>query len=212
MKYDHVIWDFNGTVLDDMQVGIDSVNEMLAARGLSTLSGLEEYRATFDFPVENYYKRLGFDLRQEDFKTCLAPLWVSLYEKNEWRAPLFAGVEPLTRALRAHGIKQSILSASESVMMRRQLQARGALDWFDEIWGSDCIHAYGKQGLAAAWRAAHQGSVVLIGDTVHDFDVARSMDADCILVAAGHHNYERLASCGVPVVRDLFACAELLLS
>ena len=213
MKYDHVIWDFNGTVLDDMQVGIDSVNQMLAARGLPTLSGLAEYRAAFDFPVEDYYRRLGFDFDREDFRTCLAPLWVSLYEQNEWRAPLFAGVEPLARALRANGVKQSILSASESVMMRRQLQARNALDWFDEIWGNDCIHAYGKEGLASAWRAAHPDAVaVVIGDTVHDFTVAQAMGADCVLVAAGHHSYERLASCGAPVVEDLFACAKLLLS
>ena len=86
MKYDHVIWDFNGTVLDDMQVGIDSVNEMLAARGLPTLSGVTEYRAAFDFPVEDYYRRLGFDFDREDFKTCLAPLWVSLLTSS-CRAP-----------------------------------------------------------------------------------------------------------------------------
>ena len=211
-KYDHVIWDFNGTVLDDMQVGIDSVNEMLKKRGLRELSGLEEYRAAFDFPVEDYYRRLGFDFEKEDYTTCLAPLWVSLYEQNEWRAPLFAGVEPLARALRARGVRQSILSASESSMMKAQLQARGALDWFDEIWGNDRIHAYGKKGLAAAWRDAHrEARALVIGDTTHDFVAAQVMGADCILVAAGHHSYEKLACCGVPVVQDLFACAELLL-
>ena len=213
MKYDHVVWDFNGTVLDDMQIGIDSVNAMLEQRGLPMLSGLEEYRATFDFPVEDYYRRLGFDFGREDYKTCLAPLWVSLYEQNEWRAPLFDGVEPLALELRAQGVRQSILSASESSMMRGQLRARGALEWFDEIWGNDSIHAYGKEGLALAWRAQHpDANAVLIGDTTHDFLAAQAMGADCILVAAGHHSHEKLASCGVPVVEDLFACARLLLN
>lgn len=212
MKYDHVVWDFNGTVLNDMQVGIDCVNTMLVERGLPTLNSLDAYRAVFDFPVEDYYRRVGFDFEKEDYKTCLAPLWVSLYEQNEWRAPLFEGVESLTAALRAHGVKQSILSASESSMMKRQLDARGALTWFDEIWGNDCIHAYGKEGLAAAWRAKHpDANAVVIGDTVHDFAVAQAMGADCILVAAGHHSYEKLISCGVPVVQDLFACTALLL-
>jgi phosphoglycolate phosphatase len=212
MKYDHVVWDFNGTVLCDMQVGIDCVNAMLEARGLPILNSLEVYREVFDFPVKDYYRRVGFDFEKEDYKTLLAPLWVSLYEQNEWRAPLFAGVEPLTSALRAHGIRQSILSASESGMMKKQLDARGALTWFDEIWGNDCIHAYGKEGLAAAWRAKHPDAcAVVIGDTVHDFAVAQAMDADCILVAAGHHSYEKLISCGVPVVRNLLDCAALLL-
>ena len=211
-KYDHVVWDFNGTVLCDMQVGIDSVNTMLKERGLPTLTSLDAYREIFDFPVEDYYRRGGFEIEKEDYKTCLAPRWVALYEQNEWRAPLFEGVEPLTAALRAHGIRQSILSASESGMMKKQLNARGALLWFDEIWGNDSIHAYGKEGLAAAWRERHpKDNAVMIGDTVHDFAIAQAMGADCILVAAGHHSYERLTSCGVPVVRDLFACAALLL-
>ncbi|MBQ8356733.1 MAG: HAD family hydrolase [Clostridia bacterium] len=211
--YTHVIWDFNGTVLNDMQAGIDSINVMLAARGLPVLSDLSAYRAVFDFPVEDYYRRLGFDFEKEDFKTVLAPLWVSLYEKNSIRAPLFPGVEPLTRALRRIGVKQSILSASHSDMLKQQLAARGALDWFDEIWGTDSIHAYGKAGLAAAWREAHPGeAAVLLGDTVHDDAVAREIGADCILIAAGYHSREKLEGCGAPVVDDLFACAELLLN
>ena len=210
--YTHVFWDFNGTVLHDAQLGISCVNRMLRIRGLPTVNGLEAYREIFDFPVEDYYRRLGFDFEKEDYKTCLAPLWVSLYEQNEWRAPLFEGVEPLTAALRANGIRQSLLSASESGMMKKQLSARGALLWFDEIWGNDSIHAYGKEGLAASWRAKHPDAhAVVIGDTVHDFAVAQAMGADCILVAAGHHSYEKLISCGVPVVQDLFACAALLL-
>ena len=212
MKYTDIIWDFNGTLLDDIRAGIDAVNDMLSRRGLATIDSVEQYRELFCFPIIDYYEKLGFDFEKEDYKTCLAPLWVSLYEQNEWRAPLFAGVEPLTAALRAHGIRQSILSASESGMMKKQLDARGALAWFDEIWGNDCIHAYGKEGLAAAWRAKHPDAcAVVIGDTVHDFAVAQAMDADCILVAAGHHSYEKLISCGVPVVRDLLDCAALLL-
>ena len=74
MDYTHVIWDFNGTVLSDMQVGIDSVNAMLAERGLPTLTGLDAYRETFDFPVEDYYRRLGFDFEKEDYKKAVSKL------------------------------------------------------------------------------------------------------------------------------------------
>lgn len=211
-KYTHVIWDFNGTVLNDVQAGIDSINAMLAPRGLPTLDSVEAYRAAFGFPVEEYYRRLGFDFAKEDFKTCLAPLWVSLYQQNSRRSRLYEGVELLSQSLRKKGILQSILSASERTMLREQLRTRGALDWFDEIWGTDSIHAYGKERLAAAWRAAHpDATAVVLGDTTHDFTVAHEIGADCILVAAGHHSYERLASCGTAVVRDLKECACLLM-
>ena len=210
-RYTHVIWDFNGTILSDMQAGIDSTNEMLAARGLPLLQSIEQYRGMFDFPVKDYYRRLGFDLEKEDYHTCLAPLWVSLYLEKSKSSPLFDGVQPLVAALRQAGIRQSILSASQKEMMLEQLKERGALLWFDEIWGNDSIHAYGKEGLAAAWRAAHpQDVAVVLGDTTHDLDVARAIGADCILIAAGHHSAEKLTACGVPVVEDLKACAALL--
>lgn len=211
-RYTHVIWDFNGTILSDMQAGIDSTNEMLAARGLPLLKSIEQYRGMFDFPVKDYYRRLGFDLEKEDYHTCLAPLWVSLYLEKSKSSPLFDGVQPLVAALRQAGIRQSILSASQKEMMLEQLKERGALLWFDEIWGTDTIHAYGKTELAEAWKAAHPNEIaVLIGDTVHDCAVAKAIGADCILVAAGHQDRARLLTCGVPVVEELSGCIPLLM-
>ncbi len=211
MKYDHVIWDFNGTVLSDMQAGIDAVNEMLAARELPVLTDMESYRRAFRFPVEQYYRDLGFDFEKEDYKTVLAPLWVSLYNTYSRQSPLFDGVRELTAALRTAGVRQSILSASEKGMMEAQLSERGALSLFDEIWGNESIHAYGKNALAARWRKAHPNAcAVVLGDTTHDFEVAREIGADCILVAAGHHDMARLLRCGVPVAKDLFEAAHIL--
>lgn len=213
MKYTHVIWDFNGTVLRDMEVGIRAINQMLAARGLKTIDSLESYRELFGFPVEDYYARLGLDLSNDHFKKVLAPEWVALYNEYSPTAPLFDGVRPLALALRKAGVRQSILSASEKGMMEAQLAERGALDLFDEIFGMDTIHAYGKMELADAWRSAHETEcAILIGDTTHDYEVALRMGVDCILVADGHHSRRRLLSCGVPVVSDLFECAEYLFS
>lgn len=211
MKYTHVIWDFNGTVLDDMQAGIDAINAMLLSRGLSPVAGVDAYREIFTFPVEEYYRLVGFDFEKEDFKTVLAPEWVARYNANSKKAPLFGGVASLTAAIRAGGMHQSILSASDTDMMLGQLRERGALSFFDEVWGTDSIHAYGKQSVAAKWLLAHKDArAVLLGDTLHDFEVAREMGVDCILVAAGHQSKARLLSAGVSVVNSLADVAPLL--
>lgn len=212
MKYTHVIWDFNGTILDDMQAGIDSVNEMLTARGLPPVPDLARYRELFDFPVKDYYARLGFDFEREDFATVLAPIWVKLYEEKCNQSGLFPGVRALNAAFREAELSQSILSASERKMMLAQLAERGADGWFDEVWGNDSIHAHGKEHLALAWRTAHPDArAVLIGDTTHDAKVAALIGADCILVAAGHQSAGRLTACGVPVVPELSGCLTLIL-
>ena len=53
MKYTHIIWDFNGTILNDVQACIESVNVLLKARGLAEIASVEDYRAIQEFPVIN---------------------------------------------------------------------------------------------------------------------------------------------------------------
>ena len=64
MRYTHIIWDFNGTLFDDVEAGINSVNDMLSERGLKTLEDKEDYRKVFKFPIIEYYKDLGFDFEK----------------------------------------------------------------------------------------------------------------------------------------------------
>ena len=78
LKYTHIFWDFNGTILSDMQAGMDSVNKMLADRDLPVIPDIESYRRIFDFPIIEYYRGLGFDFDREPYEV-LAPIWVELY-------------------------------------------------------------------------------------------------------------------------------------
>ena len=57
----HLIWDFNGTILQDMDLGIRCTNTMLTERGLPVIPSVEAYREIFGFPIDEYYRRLGFD-------------------------------------------------------------------------------------------------------------------------------------------------------
>ncbi len=63
---DHVIWDWNGTLLNDVPHAVETINFMLEPRGLP-LMNIERYREVFSFPVRRYYETLGFDLQAESF-------------------------------------------------------------------------------------------------------------------------------------------------
>lgn len=78
MKYTHVVWDFNGTVLDDVEAGIRAVNDLLVARGLPCIADADAYRRVFRFPIKSYYEALGFDFKKETYEA-LAPQWVERY-------------------------------------------------------------------------------------------------------------------------------------
>ena len=75
------MWDFNGTIFDDAEAGIDAVNKMLSERGLNVIESRERYKEIFDFPIEEYYRGLGFDFDKEPYEY-LAPIWVDLYNRN----------------------------------------------------------------------------------------------------------------------------------
>ena len=203
MDYDYVVWDFNGTLLDDVMTGIRSVNTLLAERGLPEISGVEHYRSVFGFPIIEYYRSLGFDFESEPYEV-LAPLWVALYLENVKNAGLFCDVRSTLEKIKEQGIKQIILSATEQQMLIEQIRSLEIEGYFEEILGLDNIHAGSKLSLAYDWRARHHDArVLLIGDTDHDAQTARALGADCVLVCRGHQSREHLETIGCPVVSAL---------
>ena len=67
MRYDTILWDFNGTLVDDAALACAAVNDSLARRGLPPLT-LERYRACVDTPIVRFYERV-FDLNTVSFET-----------------------------------------------------------------------------------------------------------------------------------------------
>lgn len=203
MKYTHLFWDFNGTVYDDVQAGMDSTNIMLEERGLPKIAGVEEYREVFDFPIKEYYKRLGFDFSIEPYEV-LAPLWVDIYNEKTKNAETMDGVRETILKVRELGVLQVAFSATEVAMLKRQLTELGIIGFFDEIIGLDNIHAESKLHLAAKWREGHpEAKILYVGDTIHDVENAKVLGADCLLFAGGHQSRRRLEACGCPVIERI---------
>ncbi|MBE6577612.1 MAG: HAD family hydrolase [Ruminococcaceae bacterium] len=208
--YDYIIWDFNGTILDDVDTGIKSVNKLLFDRGLATIPDVEYYRSVFRFPIIDYYRSLGFDFESEPYEV-LAPQWVSLYLEYVKDATVYADVRSTLRSVRKLGVGQIILSATELDMLKGQIDELGIGEYFEEILGLDNIHAGSKLSLAFDWRDRHKGArALLVGDTDHDVQTAKALQADCVLVARGHQSKEYLSTLGVPVFDDLSQLISML--
>ncbi len=200
LKYTHLIWDFNGTVLDDVAVGIESANALLARCELAPIPSADAYRSLFGFPIREYYERLGIDFSKTSFEM-LAPIWVEEYLSRADRAELNAGVRETISRVKALGIPQILLSATEIGMLEKQLSSLGMGDCFDEILGLDNIHAASKERLAQEWCLAHPSARPLfLGDTDHDFAVASAVGQDCVLFSGGHQSRERLQKKGGAVI------------
>jgi len=207
-RYRHLIWDWNGTLLDDLDYTIGVMNAVLARRQLPLLQR-ERYHAVFDFPVRTYYARLGFDPVADPFEKVSTEFIVD-YDARRTEPSLHAATASTLAAVRATGAGQSILSAYRHETLLEIVAHFGLTGLFDHIAGLDNHHAHSKVALGRDLLARLKvapADILLIGDTLHDFEVARELGVDCALVAAGHHPAERLRAGGVPVFADLGAFA-----
>ena len=191
-SYTHIIWDFNGTLLDDVAICIDCANHLLTAHGLSTIPSVEAYREVFGFPIVEYYQRLGFDFDKLPYAE-LAVEWVSYYLSHREEMQTFPDIPEALSRVRQAGIRQLILSATEKEMLKGQVESLRILPYFDELLGLENIQAFSKEEIGKRWRAAHPDArVLMIGDTDHDAQVAAAMGVDCVLLTCGHQNRKTL--------------------
>ena len=202
-KYKHIIWDWNGTILDDVNLSLHIINELLISEDLPEIT-LEKYRDVFTFPVKDYYTALGLGLHKRSFEE-LGQIWIRIYESRKFDAPLFAPVRNIFNDIAGLNISQSVLSAYMHDPLAEMIEHYSLTKYFTELTGLDNIYASGKLELAVEWKKRNQfaaGEVLFIGDTLHDFEVAKAIDADCVLIANGHQSYERLLSSGASVLHN----------
>ncbi len=199
MNYSHIVWDFNGTILDDLWAGIMSENILLRRRGMPELKTVQQYYNVFCFPIKAYYEKLGYDFSKERYED-VADEWMKEYEYFSGFSPVKTGIREAVGHFKELGLPQSIISMSEVEIMKRQIFSFGMTDCFDEILGLDNNLAHSKLELAREWKErVKPRKVLMLGDTTHDIETAKVLGADCILIAGGHQSKECLLQCGVPV-------------
>ena len=203
-----LIWDWNGTLLDDVAAAVGALNRMLVKRGARPIT-IEHYRRRFGFPVRPFYAELGVDLATWDWDEICEDFHNFVLEEPQAVRPDARAALELAASL---GFRQSILSALRQDKLEAALAANGFLDFFDRIFGVDNLDGAskldrGRELMASLGPAAD--TPVFIGDTLHDAEVARELGGRCVLVSCGHQMPDRLAAAGCPVAATLADAVRL---
>ena len=206
-----IIWDWNGTLLNDVEACVQAMNIMHTKRNRKLIDP-KLYKDIFTFPVKKYYETLGFDFNQESFEE-LSVEYIDLYKKLSGKSPLHERVIEVLDFFKANNHRQIILSASEQLALDKQVKERGIFYYFDAIIGLDNIYAKSKLDNATNFINNSQvdfEQIVLIGDTFHDYEVAKAIGAECILIQVGHQNLDRFDLEGKAlIVKDFLELKEL---
>ncbi len=205
MKYSYVVWDWNGTLFEDMLACIEAMDELLRQKGLKCISGIDEYRSKFCFPVKKYYGRLGFNLDIDPFEN-LAHTYIKNYAIEHKKAKLFNGATDVLEQLKRSGVKQYVISASEQNSLLEQMNPFDISHYFTEVMGIDNHYAISKVDLAKQWFLKSKvdlSEIVFISDSAHDFEVATAVGCPCILIANGHQNIDQLKMTSAIIVDNI---------
>ena len=182
-----VIWDFNGTLLDDLAISLATINELLAENSLRRLPDAAAYRKVFGFPVRAYYTRLGFDFEKQPFDR-LAERYMELWHQKEHTAGLTEGALDTLSAFRAAGVRQFLLSATEEQALKAHAASLGIAEFFEGIYGAADCYGEGKKSAALALKSVlgETDNVSYIGDTPHDVEIAALFGGKMYYFKGGH--------------------------
>ncbi len=190
-----VIWDYNGTIINDVNIAVKIENEMLEKRGLKHDYSLEDYQSLFDTPMEDYYRKIGYTFEEETFDD-IGVEFYALYDQYFPECSLNVGIlDKLEESLKK-GYTNIILSSCEHHKLLDQCNQLKITSYFEDIMGVDNLVSGSKVEIGLRWLESHQTKpeeCIYIGDTNADYITAQALGIQNLyLVSKGHQSYERL--------------------
>jgi phosphoglycolate phosphatase-like HAD superfamily hydrolase len=204
----HIIWDWNGTLLDDAEAIFRCSNAVFTARGLPAVTP-EQYRASYTRPLTEFYRRLFGRALTEAELAGMDDDFHDTYRGELPEIPLAPDAQKALAGWRERGGSQSLLSMFRHDELMEQVRARGLEDEF--------VRIDGLVGTGGGMKAEHlrrhldvlalaPDEVLMVGDSLDDVAAAHAVGAAAVLYdgpSGGVHAPELLRAAGVPVVDSL---------
>lgn len=200
----NVFFDFNGTILDDVDLCLELLNKILKKQNKKTLNK-EEYKQVFRFPIKEYYRLAGVDFSITSYEA-LAIDFITEYQPKSLFCSLVSGFLELVTYLNNHNVNCYILSASETNNLIEQCESLKIDKYFKGIIGINNIHAESKIAAGKKYIIEHNIDVTdsfMIGDTTHDYEVSLELGLKPILFSGGHQAKNILMSTGAFIIDEL---------
>ncbi|MFF8383098.1 HAD family hydrolase [Streptomyces kanasensis] len=202
----HLVWDWNGTLLDDISAVIEATNAAFEELGIAPIT-LERYRELYCVPIPVFYQRLLGRLPDEAEWEIMDGTFHRHYWARAEGCGLTDGAAELLAAASGLGRTQSLLSLAPHERLLPLVRRHGIEEWFVRVDGRTDRSTAGKAEHMVRHLRALDGvppeRIVVIGDAADDALAAAHVGARAVLYTGGSHSRASLQSVGVPVVDTL---------
>ncbi|MFE2257868.1 HAD family hydrolase [Streptomyces cyaneofuscatus] len=205
----HIVWDWNGTLLDDLSCMVDAVSACQEAIGEPPVDAAT-YRRQHCLPGRALHDRLcGRPVTDAEWPTITRTFAEHMAARHP---PLRAGAAALLESVARRKHTQSLLSLTDDPQLRREVEQTGLTPVFERIEGRHEPGTAKSVALEQHLRmlgVRDRRRVVLIGDTTDDAEAARACGVRAVVHTGGFEPLEKLRTAGVPVVDSLRAAVQL---
>lgn len=188
--YDVIVWDWNGTLLDDSFHTHKVINQVLDEEGMSIIS-IEDYRQCFGFPISKYYASLGLPSTGQEFDR-VAKKFMNIYRSYKQELKLYDDSIDLLNTVKDLNKTQYVLSAAKIDDLTQQINHFKIMNYFESISGASDIYAHGKidqaKQMTLLFNERGYKKGLYIGDTDHDLEVSQELGFDFCFSEEGHQS------------------------
>ncbi len=210
-RFDCVIWDWNGTLIDDVRIACGAVNDILDQLGREPIDMNDYYHLMRD-GMDHYYDYLFYP-DKAPFEQLV--VWFSKYYDNRVKtASLHSGTYETLSKLHQAGVLQTIVSSSHKDKVRRDASAFEIDEFFDEILGADDLLIKSKTERAKLYlerKGISPDRTLVVGDMIHDMETAAGIGAECVIIPKGHQSESVLVKKGAAVIKDISEVVSLVI-
>ncbi len=211
MRYHNILWDWNGTLIDDAVTSLNCVNDMLTEMNKPLIT-LEQYYTYVETPIIGFYRHiltedeLDFPLISKSFHES--------YNRRIKETELADNAINVLRTLKNNGAKQYIITATKEESAKKLTIDYNVNEFFDGIFGADNTLAESKVERALNFfrnNNINPQDTVFIGDSLHDLETANALGVDCILVTYGHQGRKIIENSGTVTADSLNDVLNIIL-
>jgi phosphoglycolate phosphatase-like HAD superfamily hydrolase len=209
----HVVWDWNGTLLNDNHAVLAAVNEVCAGFGRGQLTW-DEWQAAYARPMRLSYEQVLQRTLDDEEWAQVDKLYHDRYDALLHTCELAVGTHDALRAWTDSGRTQSLLSMWFHSRLTPTVDQYGLTQYFTRVDGLPGEIGGGSKADSLIRHLGDQQldptAVALIGDVVDDAHAAQAAGTQCVLVTTGAMTREALQATGAPVTNSIAEALQLL--